>query len=69
MTLHGIEISLVVREWSLREAIEIFYGELPPALEKKLDDATVREVSQRLIDTRPADVQQDIVQYERLFQF
>jgi hypothetical protein len=68
MTLHGIEVSLVVREWSLREAFQIFCGELPPVLEKKLGDPTVREVSQRLIDTRPAHVQQDIVQNERLIQ-
>jgi len=53
----------------LFEAFEIFYRELPAELEKKLEDATVREVPQRFIDARASDIQQNTVQNERLIQF
>lgn len=54
MTLHGIEVSLAVGEWCLREAFEMFRRELPPILEKELYDATVREVAQRLRESTKA---------------
>jgi len=62
VTLVRTEEIVVVWEWSFLEAFQPLGRELSPILEKKLEDATVREISQRLIDTRAADFQQGLIE-------
>jgi hypothetical protein len=61
MTLNGIQLPVIVREWSVRKLFKPYARKPSAVLGKKVHDARVYEVSPHFIEVQTVDLQQDVI--------